>query len=477
MQQYEKLKSKRRLHLILSYSLMTLAVIAISTICILLVLGYRFDGKVERGSLLQFESFPSGASIDLDGRQLGFQTPGKRDVSAGAHEVTLSRNGYRSWSKRFDTTAGEVRWLNYARLVPTTVNTTSVKEFPSLASQLPSPDRRWIALVAKPDTPTLTFADLRDNKKIEFVDISIPAEALTLPAGSTHSFKVVEWNFGASFVLVRHDFTGGHEFIRVSRSDPKNIVNISTKFGLTLSDLHFSNDNVLYGVENGNLRRIDVGGSSLSEPIAKNVVDFKLYGDRDLVILRHEENRFYVSSSIGGNEPKAVTNYDDTLPVLIDLTKYFNEYYVAIARGASFELIKNPEKTDGAGLRKIITLTYPGEMKWLDVSATGRLVIAGSGTQFMTYDIELARRSDVSFPGVLDDTTRPPQWLDSFLLVSTADNKLRISDFDGENQQIIVDTLPAQPVTLSPDQTLLYSFSKTQTGAISLQASKMTVTN
>lgn len=476
MQQYEKLKSKRRLHLILSYSVMTLAVVAISTVCILLVLGYRFDGKVERGSLLQFESFPSGASIDLDGAQLGFQTPGKRDVAAGPHEVRFSRNGYRSWSKNFVTKAGEVRWLNYARLIPTTVETSSVREFSSLASQVPSPDRHWIAIITKPDAALVTFADLRDNKKVNFVDITIPAEMLTAPSGSTHSFKISEWNFGSSFVLVRHDYTGGHEFIRISRSDPKNIVNISTKFGLAFEGLHFSNDNILYGVENGNLRRIDVGGSSLSEPIAKNVVSFKLYSDRDLAILRREENRLFVAVAIGGNEIKEVANYDDTLPILLDITKYFNEYYVAIARGSSFELIKNPEKSSSNELRKIATLTYPGDMKWLDISSTGRLVIAGNGTQFMTYDIELAQRSDVSLPGILDDTTRPPQWLDNFLLVSTADNKLRITDFDGENQQIVVDALPAQPVTLSPDQTLLYSFSKTQTGSVSLQASKMTVT-
>lgn len=124
-----------------------------------------------------------------------------------------------------------------------------------------------------------------------------------------------------------------------------------------------------------------------------------------------------------------------------------------------------------------MTLTYPGNVQWLDMSANGRFVIAGIGTQFMTYDIELEQRSDVSLPGNPSDTTRPLQWLDDHILVSTADNKIRMSDFDGDNQQIIVDALPAQPVTLSPDQTLLYSFSKTQSGKVALQVSKMTVNN
>lgn len=477
MQQYETLKSKRRRNSIIGYSVMAVLVAAISTICIMLVLGYRFDGKVERGALLQFDSFPSGATIELDGKRLGFQTAGKQNTTVGSHNVTFSRNGYRNWSKQAALTAGEVRWLSYARLVPTDIQTSKVREFDTLGTQLPSPDRRYIAVLANETVPALTFADIRDNKKPVFSELTIPENLLTRPDGATHKYEIIEWNFGVSHVLVKHTYTGGQEFLRISRNNSKDIVNLTARFGLALSQVHFASESVLYGTENGNLRKLDLGGSSLSEPIAKQVVSFKLYGDKDIALVRHVEGRYRVAVSIAGADLKLVATYDDTLPVMVDISKYFNERYVAITRGASFELVKNPEKTEEHGFKKLVTLTYPGNVQWLDMSANGRFVIAGIGTQFMTYDIELEQRSDVSLPGNPSDTTRPLQWLDDHILVSTADNKIRMSDFDGDNQQIIVDALPAQPVTLSPDQTLLYSFSKTQSGKVALQVSKMTVNN
>lgn len=465
--------------LAISYTAMTLAVIAISTVCVLLVLGYRFDfasNQVERGALLQFSSFPSGATITLDNAQLSFTTPGKQDVKAIVHDVSFSKNGYRTWSKHFVARAGEVRWLNYARLIPTTVQTDSLKEFSGLADESTSPDRDWLLVLPVATTPQFVLADLRDPKNIKYTDMGIPNESLTLPKGSKHSYAIVEWDLSSKYVLVRHDFgKNQHEYIRLNRSDAKDVVNLSTKLGVTLEDIHFSSGSVLYGIENGNLRRFDLGSSSLSEPLAANVTAMRLYGEKTVALVQHVDDTFVVSAYIDGSVYK-VASYDDTIAVRAELTRYFNEYYIAITRGASFEIVKNPNKTATSGLEKLVTLTYPGQIKWLDISSSGRHVIAGNGTQFLTYDIELSLRSDTNLPSLsTTNTERAPQWLDGFLLVSTADNKLRLVDFDGDNQQIVTDALAGFAVSLSSDNKLLYSFSKTQAGKVSLQVSKMTI--
>ncbi len=479
MQHYENSKLKRQQMLVVSYVAMTLAVIAISAVCILLVLGYRFDftsQQVERGALLQLSSFPSGATIMLDNEQLPFKTPGKQDAKAVVHDVRFTKDGYRSWSKRFVARAGELRWLNYARLVPTTVETSQVKEFPSLADELASPDRNWMIVLPVAASPQFTLLDLRNVKEVKTSVVTIPDGLLTLPAGATHSYDIVEWDLSSKYVLVHHSYGANlHEFIRVNRSDSSDSVNISTKLGVALSTIHFSTANVLYGVENGNLRRLDLGSGSLSEPLATSVTALRLYGEKAAALVRHTNAKFEVSVLIN-DKLYSAASYDDTVAVQAELAQYFNDYYIAITRGASFELIKNPNKTAGEGLERVVTLTYPGEIKWLDVSSSGRHIIAGNGTQFLTYDIELAQRSDTSLPNLAaSPNTEPPQWLDGFLLVSTADNKLRMVDFDGDNQQIITDALPAQAVSLSSDNKLLYSFSRTQTGAVALQVSKMTV--
>lgn len=479
MQQYDVNKKKRKLTLLFRYILMTIAVIIISTVCILLALGYRFDftsNSVEQGALLQFDSFPNGAGITLNGVGLSFKTAGKTEVATGTHTVVFERDGYRNWTKRFVVKAGEVRWLTYARLVPTTVRTSIVKELEGLADELPSPDRKQIAVLTKADSPSVMLIDVSDAKKITDETITIPADILTAPAGATHSYSIVEWNLGSKYLLLRHDTGATHEYIRVNTKDSKDIVNISTKFGVTLSDIHFSSESVFYGVENGNLRRLDLGSSSLTEPLVKDVVQMKLYGSNDIGYVRHANNRYEVGVVVNSTAYK-VTTYDDTTPLLIDITSYFNERYLAITRSGSFELMKNPEKIAKNGMTKVVTLSYPSDLKWLDISSNGRFVITGNGAQFMTYDIELAQRSSANFPSLISDSAVPPQWLDSYILVSTGDNKLRLSDFDGENQQIITDALATRPVMLSGDGTLLYNFTKTQSGAMSLQVSKMTTAN
>ncbi len=478
MQLYEKVKSKRKWTLLASYIAMTIAVILISTVCILLVMGYRFNfssRSVEQGALLQFNSVPSGAQIVLDSGTLSFSTPGKKDVAVGSHEVKIQLEGYRDWGKRFSVSASEVRWLNYARLVPTTVETQSVKEFASLTDELPSPDSNWIVILPKSDAASFVVADLRDVKNLKFSDITIPAAIMTMPVGVTHNFDIVEWDDNSRYVLISHDFSDGkREYIRINRENKDDVVNITTKLGVEISNLHFSSSNLLYGIENGNLRRFDLNNSSLSQPLVKDVIQMKLYGTGDLAYVTQKDSKVTVGVTIG-SDTRTIATYDETIPVLVGLGKYYNESYLAVTRGASFELLKNPQKSAEAGMEKVITLTYPGDIKWINFSPNGRSVIAGNGTQFMTYDIELARRTDTNFPGSVVEVDKPLQWLDEFILVSAADSKLRISDFDGENQQIITDSLPSQSVMLSADDKFVYSFSKTQAGAISLQSSKMTV--
>lgn len=476
MQQYDTSKKKRKLTLFFSYIAMTIAVVIISVVCILLALGYRFDftsNSVKQGALLQFDSFPNNAQITLDGTVLSFKTAGKHEVDAGTHDVTFSRDGYRNWTKHVTVKAGEVRWLSYARLVPTTVSTSMVKEFEGVADELPSPDRKQIAIIVKADTLNITLVTISDAKKIAYETIAIPAEIVSSPAGAAHSYHLVEWNLNSKYLLVRHDAGTVHEYLRVNVTDSKDIVNLSTKFGVGFSDLHFSSENVFYGVENGNLRKFDLDSSTLSQPLAKDVVQMKLYGSSDIAYVRHTENQYVVGVVTSGTAHK-VSTYDDTAPLLVDITSYFNDRYLAITRSGSFELIKNPEKAADGDMTKVATLSYPSDLKWLDISSNGRFVITGNGAQFMTYDIELARRTDANFPSLISDPAIAPQWLDSYMLVSTGDNKLRISDFDGENQQIITDALATFPVTLSSDNTLLYNFTKTQSGAMSLQVSKMT---
>jgi hypothetical protein len=200
MQQHGQSPRKRKLMLYFTYGVMTTAVALISAVCIFLVLGYRFDlksGDVEQGALLQFRSFPSAATITLDRETLSFVTPGKRNVDAGQHSVSMQRDGYKTWQKTFTVKASELRWLNYARLVPETIKTTAPKEFTALADALPSPDKKWLLIQQAADKAEFTLVDIRDDEKPVFSQIVLPASSYTQRDGQPHQFSLEEWDFGA----------------------------------------------------------------------------------------------------------------------------------------------------------------------------------------------------------------------------------------------------------------------------------------
>ena len=455
---------------------MTAAVVLISTICILLVLGYRFDfksGGVEQGALLQFRSFPSGASITLDQEVLPFVTPGKQNVDIGRHNVNMKLDGYHQWQKDFTVKASELRWLNYARMIPTNLRTSTVKEFPSVADELPAPDKKWMLILPHGDRAEFTLADLRDQEKPVFSDLKLPASSYTTVAGQAHLFDIVEWDFGARYILVKHTVGTTVEYLRLDRTDVANTLNISTKLGVAPEDIHFSGTSgtVFYALEKGLLRKLDSGAGTISEPMARDVASFRLFKTNTLGYVKLPANDKIGVGIIVNDKAKRVATYDSTLPVLIDLNEYFNDYYFAVARGNSVEVFKDPESDSR---KKIATPVSPSAIAWLRFGSSGRFVVSGNGTQFMTYDLETDEKFEVNLPGTAADVTKPLQWLDDYYLVSTADSDLRLTEFDGGNQHVITSALPGYAVTLNENSQLLYSLTKTQSGTTALQVTKMT---
>ena len=108
-------KRRLRLQLTFVYGIMILAVVAIVAVLVLVVQGYRFnryDGKLEQGGLVQFDSQPSGATVSADNSVLANKTASKIVLSAGNHTVTIGKDGYSTWKKDVVVKPGTVLWLN-----------------------------------------------------------------------------------------------------------------------------------------------------------------------------------------------------------------------------------------------------------------------------------------------------------------------------------------------------------------------------
>lgn len=475
--EFNQIKKRRHRKLIAIYAVMTVAVISISALCIALVLGYRFDflhNSVSQGALVQFISQPDNAKVELDGKIQTFTTPGKKNVDAGKHTVKITKAEYRDWQKTVTLKPGELRWLNYARLIPKEIETKTMKNYPKLAQVLPAPDNNWLFALPDASKPEFELVDLRDPKKPVYTAFAIPSEALSHMPGVAETYKLSEWNQGGRFVLVEHTYGDKKEFIRLDRSDPKDIVNITSKFGVTMTAVHFSSENVFYGFDNGNLRKYDLSAGTLSDPIIKDVIDMRLYSESDIAYVRHADGRYRIGVYIDGKNTEVI-DYDETAQPLIELSSYYNNRYLVVARNNQLYIYQNVHQKNTDAKKLIATRTYPGgNISWLDISSTGRFVLAGTNRQFMNYDLELAEQSDINLPGVPGLEAVAPQWLDDSNIVSYADNKLRICDFNGENQQVITSSLSEFPVTLSNDGKLLYSVNKSETAVYQLQVTAMT---
>ena len=104
-------KRRKRVQLTFIYMLMVLSIVSIVFVLILVVQGYRYnsyDGKVEQGGLVQFDSRPSGATVSVDDITLSARTASKITLSSGRHTVKMTRDGYSTWQKNVSVTPGGV---------------------------------------------------------------------------------------------------------------------------------------------------------------------------------------------------------------------------------------------------------------------------------------------------------------------------------------------------------------------------------
>jgi len=278
-------KRRKRIQLAFVYTLMAIAVLSIVAILVLVVQGYRynrFDGKIEQGGLVQFDSRPAGATVTVDDITLANRTASKVTLSAGRHTITMTRDGYSSWKKEVLVKPGSVLWLNYTRLFPTNPKVTSVATFEGVATALPAPSGKQIAVVAKSSNPEISLTTLNDDVP-QTKKIIIPTGSYTAPgADQSQAFELESWDKNSNLLLVRHMYGDKTEYISIDTRDSL-ARNISIELGLDIASVAYSlgDSNVLYVVTTAHdLRRINLSGATVSGPLATNVATISVNEER-----------------------------------------------------------------------------------------------------------------------------------------------------------------------------------------------------
>lgn len=472
---------------IITYVFMCIAVVTLVTILVFVMLGYRYDqgdGRIEQGGLVQFDSLPNGAEVTIDGALFGTRTPTKTTLAAGDHTVTIGRNGYQTWHKTVNLVAGAVLWLNYARLIPSQLTTESVADFPVVSGVTASPDQKTMAIIEKSDTPVIQLADVSGDT-VKTSILTLPDSSYTHPdAGKTQSFTLEDWDASSRYFLVKHDYNDAQtEWLLVDSHDGTATKNISKLFDIQASKVVFSgNDNrILYALIGTDIRKLDVGASTLSRPLVTHAAEFAIF-DQTTIVYTTAYDPTTGSRTVGYYEdgdqnatPISTVKDDGTLPLHIALGRYFGDMYTAINHGNTVTIttgdlptLSNPNPRQ----QPVATVTVPGGVDHLSIRTEGRFVIMQNQGTYMTYDLELKKVTTTTLKGTTP-FTHELGWIDGYMPWSDRDGMLRLYEFDGANQHDIMPVVPGMTVDLSQNGKYIYGISKSGDGVYHLERARL----
>ena len=469
--------SKRQLLIrrIIVYIITTLSVLVIVTGAILFILGYRIDSnnrRLEQGALLQFESTPASANVSIDGKVISSRTATKQSVMAGWHSFVVSKNGYHSWVKSLELKAGTLTWLDYIRLVPTTLPVEGVATYDTVYGEKASPDLRSLIVQQKPETPSFQLVDLR-AQEIKSTTLTLSPETYsdaTTP-DVTHTFTLDRWDAGGRYILLKHAYNDKSEWIVLDTQDVSRSRNVSISLGITVSDLRFSgtSGNVLYGLMNdGVIRKLDLSADTISRALVTNVKNFNLFETNIITYVGIDPKNsaqqvvgIYREGDEAAHVLRTVTSLDTKLSV--DAASYFSDDYVVVAEGAKVTILKGDYPTssaaDSSSLKTFAEFTASAPVDTLTFGPDGNYVVAQSGLSIVSYEIEHLRQTSATIE-TSEKSAHTLNWLDSAYVWAVYDGHLSIREFDGSNVHVISATEPNFDATLSQNGRFIYSIGK-----------------
>jgi hypothetical protein len=469
----------------LVYTTMSLLIAAIVTGLIFIILGYSIDtnnGKIERSALLRYDSIPSGATIAVDGKELGSKTPAKSMVIDGSHTFTMTKDGYLTWTKKLDIQAGTLTWLSYVRLVPVNRAVEAVASYPKLSATLATTDGQKIAVQPDSSVPSINLVD------VSAADIK--TSALTLPTtlytdagkdGVSHKFRLDQWDTDGRYLLVEHDYTDALqstkvEWLVIDTNSVGGSRNITKLLDLDISSPVFAgtSGNILYVLSGGDIRKLDLSAQTISRSLVTSVSSFGLYDTNVITYVgalsTGAGKRVVGLYRDGDSQPHVLRTIESTVtaPVHIATSRYYNADYVAISVGSKIDILSGnypaSGSNDSSGLSSFASFDLSKDVANLSFSPKGYYVLAQSGTAFTSYDIEhqLANSSVVTSDA--SATVKPLLWLDSDHVWSDYNSSLSMRDFDGTNTIVINQVAAGFDASLTHSGRYFYSVGKTSSG-------------
>lgn len=469
---------RKQIQLAFVYALMVLSVLSIVTVLILVIQGYRynrFDGKVEQGGLVQFDSRPSGATVTLDGVPLANRTASRLTVSSGQHVVTMTRPGYSTWKKTVTVKPGTVLWLNYSRLFPDAPTVTTPLTLTGVASALASPDRKTFALVQDAKKPIVSVIEV-DSDTPKLASLQLDSTLLTSPTTGSHSYGLVAWDGSSRYVLVKHTYAKSKsEYLSVDTTGRDKPRNISAALGVSVAQIGYKIDdaNVVYILTtSGEIRTANLSANTLSGPLVSRASSLST-ANRFVTYVTQPDSKGmrtvgYLSS--GASKAKTVQTFSATKDASLqfEIGDYYGDRFAIVAHGTKAAIyqadLPSSDSTSDASMKQLAEYAFSKDVRYAGFSPTGnRMIYMQTADTIKTHDLELDAASDLK---LLKQPSQRVTWMDGFHIMNTAGGDFYYYDFDGTNGQLVAHEALDTATMLSQGDKYLYYFTQSGTNVL-----------
>lgn len=468
-----KAKKRRGARLMTGYILVFLMIVIASIILVFSAYGFDVDrktGQVIQNGLLYVDSAPDGAEVYLNGSLSKDRTNARMTLPEGTYQLEIKKSGYRDWKRTFKLEGGAVERVTYPYLLPNDIETGQVFNFgsakPTMTTQ--SPDRRWLMTSNDPNFLRFSEFDLNDfdesSNQPSRQEVVFPSDIFSSTA-KPRSLELIEWSRDNKNFLVKHTYEGGSEFIVLNRDKPEESININRLLSVnpdkvTLNDKKYDRW-YLYFKEGGVIQKAD--RSKKIEDVLTRVVEYETFGTDTILYTStnpNQTNTHDLSIFDGDSSHKFKTL--ERGRTLLNISKYDDEWFVAVSsqkEGRTY-VYKDPvsevKESPGITATPISILKLDGQISALEFSANTQFLMSRSGNNIGIYNAEKDERYIYKLTNPIDKGGKV-EWMDGHRLLYVTGGTANIVNFEGINQQPLVEALPANSAFFDRDYDRLYT--------------------
>lgn len=493
-----KERRKRIMTLVGDFSWFFLGCIIVG-ILVFMIQGWTFSGNgAQQSGLVQFGSYPLNAVVEIGQRTLFGTTNTKATVLPGEYEFKIWKEGYETWYKKTEVSAGQLLWLNYARLVPKQKNEKIFDNLSGVVKQAAvSPNSQRIVMVNSDESnnPTFQTVDIRNDEPV-FRNLPIDVELFYRPALPEVDSDAVqteleiqearlsldlEFNLASqiqihaisknsNYMILKQVHEDGVNWLLIDIERPERSQNLTRTFGVNFDQLEISSDDAsrILVRTGSTIRQLNTQDGNISAVLVSDVTDLKVFEDQAVGFVQTQkaDDKFSVGimALAGGNQTPVIVARNLIGPD-IQIGRYFNENYLHIYDEQELMIYKSsswPVRGSNFQLVKMIETDFKAD--FIQLNDEQRFVILSNDSQILIHDLELDLDYQVARDKSSDaekNAAKPTAWLDEYVMYGfNSDNQLVIKDFDGLNKHALMEADSSLPALLNNSGKYIYAFRK-----------------